>query len=47
MSDVACGKSTAKTVTVDVGESFSFKTQRGKFYKGNSKCVVKYEVSWL
>ena len=47
LSDVACGKSTAKNVTVDGGDSFSFKTQRAKFYRGNSKCVVTYEVRWL
>ena len=45
--DIACGKSTSKTVKVDDGESFSFKTQQGKVYKGNSKCVVNYKVSQI
>merc|ERR1719470_48625 len=39
--NVICGaKTTSKAVTVEDGDTFSFKTQKGKKYKGNTKCTV-------
>merc|ERR1740136_518448 len=36
---VTCGaKTTSKSVSVEDGGSYTFKTQKGKKYKGNTKC---------
>merc|ERR1711915_555563 len=42
-SNIVCktGSST-KTVTVEDGDSFNYKTQKGKNYKGNNSCTTKY-----
>jgi len=43
--NVICGaKITNKAVTVEDGDTFSFKTQKGKKYKGNTKCTVDYKM---
>merc|ERR1711892_1617619 len=43
--NVVCGKkTTAKTVTIEDGNTYSFKTQKGKKYKGNTKCTVDYKM---
>ena len=43
--DVVCGtKTTSNTVTVEDGDSYSFKTHKGKKYKGNTKCTVDYKM---
>jgi hypothetical protein len=40
-----CGaKTTSQTVTVEDGDSYSFKTQKGKKYKGNTECTVDYKM---
>ena len=40
-----CGtKTTSNTVTVEDGDSYSFKTHKGKKYKGNTKCTVDYKM---
>merc|ERR1712106_777156 len=42
---VTCGaKTTSKSVTVEDGGSYTLKTQKGKKYKGNTKCTVKYTM---
>ena len=44
-SDIICGPGiTAKSVTVEKGESFTFQTQRGRKYRGNANCTVEYKV---
>merc|ERR1711978_450228 len=44
--NVVCGKgdSTNKEVTVEEKKSYTFKTQTGKKYKGNTECTVKYKM---
>merc|ERR1740128_1157179 len=42
--NVVCGKKTTKTVTLEDGDSYSFKTQKGKKYKGNTKCTANYKM---
>merc|ERR1711892_755924 len=43
--NVVCGsKTTSKTVTIEDGKSYTFKTQKGKRYKGNTKCTVDYKM---
>jgi len=42
---VTCGaKTTSKSVTVEDGGSYTFKTQKGKKYKGNTKCTIEYKM---
>jgi len=44
--NVVCGKgsSTNKEVTVEDKKTYTFKTQTGKKYKGNTECTVKYKM---
>merc|ERR1711872_657362 len=43
--NVACGpRSTRKSVTVHAGDSFTYKTQKGIEYRGNTDCTVKYKL---
>jgi len=44
--NVVCGKgsSTNKEVTVEDKKTYTFKTQKGKKYKGNTECTVKYKM---
>merc|ERR1711892_623918 len=44
-----CGSSggrgtTTKTVTMEEGKAYTFKTQKGKRYKGNTNCAVEYKM---
>jgi len=41
--DVICAKKTKKIVTVNPGDSFTFRTQSSRFYRPNTKCIVKYK----
>merc|ERR1711892_1536249 len=44
-SNIVCGKgTTTKTVTMEEGEAYTFKTQKGKRYKGNTNCAVEYKM---
>jgi len=42
--NVVCSKRTSTAVTIDSGDSFSLKTQKGGRYSSNSKCVVLYQL---
>merc|ERR1711970_979755 len=44
--NVVCGKgsSTNKEVTVEDKKTYTFKTQKGKKYPGNTECTVKYKM---
>merc|ERR1711909_194157 len=44
--NVVCGKgsSTDKEVTVEDKKTYTFKTQKGKKYPGNTECTVKYKM---
>jgi len=43
-NNVVCGpKKTKKSITLKVGDSFSFKTQKGKKYKKKAKCIINYK----
>merc|ERR1712105_30716 len=44
--NVVCGKgsSTNKEVTVEEKKTYTFKTQKGKKYPGNTECTVKYKM---
>merc|ERR1719431_844224 len=43
--NVVCGKgTTSKTVTLEKGKSYNYKTQQGKRYAGNTKCTVNYKL---
>merc|ERR1712168_161791 len=44
--NVVCGKgsSTNKEVTVEDKKTYTFKTQKGKKYPGNTECNVKYKM---
>merc|ERR1712198_283327 len=42
-SNIVCKTgSSSKTVTVEDGDSFNYKTQNGKKYKGNAACTTNY-----
>merc|ERR1712142_583922 len=42
-SNIVCKTgSSSKTVTVEDGDSFNYKTQKGKKYKGNADCTTNY-----
>merc|ERR1712142_868453 len=42
-SNIVCKtRSSSKTVTVEDGDSFNYKTQKGKKYKGNADCTTNY-----
>merc|ERR1712106_1039010 len=44
-SNIVCGKgTTTKTVTIEEGKAYTFKTQKGKRYKGNTNCAVEYKM---
>merc|ERR1711915_702832 len=44
-SNIVCKTgSSSKTVTVEDGDSFNYKTQKGKKYKGNTACTTKYVI---
>merc|ERR1711970_407803 len=47
--NVVCGKgsSTNKEVTVEDKKTYTFKTQKGKKYPGNTECTVKYSYQPL
>merc|ERR1712106_973837 len=41
-SNIVCAKgTTTKTVTMEEGKAYTFKTQKGKRYKGNTNCAVE------
>merc|ERR1711942_116567 len=43
--NVMCGKGTTnKEVTVEDKKTYTFKTQKGKKYPGNTKCTVNYKM---
>merc|ERR1712013_352624 len=43
--NVVCGKGTTnKEVTVEDKKTYTFKTQKGKKYPGNTKCTVNYKM---
>ena len=45
VSDVVCGTgTTSKTITIDDGDSFLFKTQKAKKYTKNADCTVDYKL---
>merc|ERR1711915_27455 len=42
-SNIVCKTgSSSRTVTVEDGDSFNYKTQKGKKYKGNTACTTNY-----
>jgi len=43
--DVTCTKKTKKIITVNPGDSFTFRTQAGRSYRPNTRCIVKYKKS--
>merc|ERR1719369_1102515 len=43
--DIVCGPGiTAKSVTVEKGESFTYQTQRGRNYRRDTECSVEYKA---
>jgi len=42
--NVVCSKRTSRTVTIDSGDAFSLRTQKGGRYSSNSKCVIVYQL---
>eukprot|EP00091_Calanus_sinicus_P015615 TRINITY_DN3404_c0_g1_i5.p1 TRINITY_DN3404_c0_g1~~TRINITY_DN3404_c0_g1_i5.p1 ORF type:complete len:151 (-),score=55.66 TRINITY_DN3404_c0_g1_i5:365-817(-) len=43
--NVICGAATtSKSVTIEDGDTFTFKTQKGKKYRGNTKCTANYKM---
>merc|ERR1711970_921118 len=43
--NVVCKKGTSsKTVTIEDGKGYTFKTQKGKKYQGNTNCAVEYKM---